>query len=373
MGIFGFLSDAFQQQSILIEKVDRKISILNTKIALNNSEIQRYTNQIGNISQIRNSQESNISKMIERKEGTSRMNSMIKNADAQIKSFSSKIDSLSEQNTKAYQDIDDVKNQNIDLEKQIGGFRFVADAFGIELKKAVKYFILIIVFVFDPLAIALLLAFNNTNTKIVAIDEEVEESTKRGRPLKKKIKFIGNSQFGEENYILSLLENIPKTKFFVEIGAGDGYYNSHTRYFIENGYKGIQIDKDNKGNDEIKQHFVFQGNVLPLLKTYDCPESFDFLTIDIMGNEYWILEKILSKYSPNLIISRFNPYIHPESKWNSIAIKYDDNFQYAGDDYYAYTMIAGKKLAKRFGYTIVLQNDETFIYFMKNEYVNEKL
>jgi hypothetical protein len=194
MGIFGFLSDAFQQQSIVIEKVDRQIGIINNKIALNKAEIERYNKQIVNFSQIRNSQENNISKMIDRQEGTSRMSAMIKNADAQIKLSSSKIDSLSDQNTKAYQEIDNVKNQNIDLEKQIGGFRFVADAFGIELKKAVKYFILMIVLVFDPLAIALVLAYNTTDvpmeeTQEEEIEDEIEETEgkKRGRPLKKKL------------------------------------------------------------------------------------------------------------------------------------------------------------------------------------------
>jgi hypothetical protein len=192
MGIFGFLSDAFQQQSIVIEQVDRKIGVLNNKITLNNAEIERYNNQIANFSQIRNSQETNLSKMIERQQGTSRISGMIKNADAQIKLSSNRIDSLSSQNTIIYQEIDEVKNQNIDLEKQIGGFRFVAEAFGIELKKAVKYFILIIVFVFDPLAIALILAYNTTQkpempkiNEEIALVEDVEEK-KRGRPLKKK-------------------------------------------------------------------------------------------------------------------------------------------------------------------------------------------
>jgi len=192
MGIFGFLSDAFQQQSIVIEQVDRKIGVLNNKITLNNAEIERYNNQIANFSQIRNSQETNLSKMIERQQGTSKISGMIKNADAQIKLSSNRIDSLSSQNTIIYQEIDEVKNQNIDLEKQIGGFRFVAEAFGIELKKAVKYFILIIVFVFDPLAIALILAYNTTQkpempkiNEEIALVEDVEEK-KRGRPLKKK-------------------------------------------------------------------------------------------------------------------------------------------------------------------------------------------
>ena len=197
MGIFGFLSDAFQQQSIVIEQVDRKIGVLKNKIALNNTEIERYNKQIANFSQIRNSQETNLSKMIERQQGTSRISGMIKNADAQIKLSSNRIDSLSSQNTIIYQEIDEVKNQNIELEKQIGGFRFVAEAFGIELKKAVKYFILIIVFVFDPLAIALILAYNTTKNPeyvdAIIDDGETEEEKyesevkKRGRPLKKKL------------------------------------------------------------------------------------------------------------------------------------------------------------------------------------------
>jgi hypothetical protein len=46
------------------------------------------------------------------------------------------------------------------LEKEVGGFRFVAEAFGVELKYVVKFFIFLIVIVFDPLAVALIIAFN---------------------------------------------------------------------------------------------------------------------------------------------------------------------------------------------------------------------
>jgi hypothetical protein len=42
----------------------------------------------------------------------------------------------------------------------VGGFRFVAEAFGMELKNVVKFFIFLIVIVFDPLAVALIIAFN---------------------------------------------------------------------------------------------------------------------------------------------------------------------------------------------------------------------
>jgi hypothetical protein len=46
------------------------------------------------------------------------------------------------------------------LEKEVGGFKFVAQAFDVELDKVVKWFMFLIVFVFDPLAIALVLALN---------------------------------------------------------------------------------------------------------------------------------------------------------------------------------------------------------------------
>ena len=42
----------------------------------------------------------------------------------------------------------------------MGGFRFVAEAFGMALKNVVKFFIFLIVIVFDPLAVALIIAFN---------------------------------------------------------------------------------------------------------------------------------------------------------------------------------------------------------------------
>jgi CBS domain containing-hemolysin-like protein len=56
--------------------------------------------------------------------------------------------------------INTIKNNNINLEREVGGFRFVAEAFNLELNTVVKFFIFLIVFVFDPLAIALVIAFN---------------------------------------------------------------------------------------------------------------------------------------------------------------------------------------------------------------------
>ncbi len=159
-GIFGYLSNAFQQQNIQLMQIEREIAVFDTKIKQNESEIARYTTQLTNQQNIRNSQEQNISKVVERNGSTSRLSQMVRNADKEITQISAKINNLTEENNKNYEEINKIKNANIDIEKEVGGFRFVAEAFNVELAQVVKFFIFLIVLVFDPLAVALIIAFN---------------------------------------------------------------------------------------------------------------------------------------------------------------------------------------------------------------------
>jgi hypothetical protein len=159
-GIFGYLSNAFQQQNLELQKVERDISVYQSQITKNDTEIARYTTQLTNQQNIRNSQESNLSKQIDKDKSTSRVTQMIKTADKEITAVSKRIDELTIQNNVALDSINSIKNNNIELEREVGGFRFVAEAFNVPLNDVVKFFILIIVLVFDPLAIALIIAFN---------------------------------------------------------------------------------------------------------------------------------------------------------------------------------------------------------------------
>jgi hypothetical protein len=159
-GIFGYLSNAFQQQNLELQKVERDISVYQNQITKNDTEIARYTNQLNNQQNIRNSQEANLSKQIDKDKSTSRVSQMIKTADKEIASVSKRIDELTIQNNVALDSINSIKNNNIQLEREVGGFRFVAEAFNVPLNDVVKFFILIIVLVFDPLAVALIIAFN---------------------------------------------------------------------------------------------------------------------------------------------------------------------------------------------------------------------
>ena len=152
-GIFGYLSNAFQAQSLQLQQVDREVLVFSTKIEQNNSQITQLNTQLGQLS-------STQSTILEKGTVNNRLLRSIDNKDRQVATINKKIGTLQDENAKNNDKINEIKIKNLDLEKEVGGFRFIAEAFGIELKNVVKFFIFLIVIVFDPLAIALIIAFN---------------------------------------------------------------------------------------------------------------------------------------------------------------------------------------------------------------------
>jgi hypothetical protein len=152
-GIFGYLSNAFQQQSLQLQQVDREVAVWQTKIDQNNTQITQLSTQI-------TESNTNQGKILDGGKVNSRLLRSVDNRDREISKLNDKIGKLQTENAKNTEEINKIKIANIDLEKEVGGFRFVAEAFGIELKNVVKFFIFLIVIVFDPLAIALIIAFN---------------------------------------------------------------------------------------------------------------------------------------------------------------------------------------------------------------------
>ena len=89
--------------------------------------------------------------------------------------FITKVDSLSDNNTDSKDissDIDNLYNQIKENDNQIiqyksdisqtdiGSFKFISESFGVPVDTAVKWFIFVIVIVFDPLAICLIIGYN---------------------------------------------------------------------------------------------------------------------------------------------------------------------------------------------------------------------
>lgn len=175
-GIFGFLSNAFQQQNIKLDQVQREISVWDTRIKSNEQQIATLTSQLNDL-------QTNQGKIIDKGNVNRTLLRSVDNRDKEITKTQNKISVLQDSVLSYNQKINDIKNQNIDLEREIGGFRFVAESFNLPLNTVVKFFIILIVFVFDPLAIALVIAFNQLlMTKSIKRIKEEETSEEPVNP-----------------------------------------------------------------------------------------------------------------------------------------------------------------------------------------------
>ena len=202
-GIFGYLSNAFQAQSLQLQQVDREVLVFSTKIEQNTAQITQLNTQLGQLS-------STQSTILEKGKVNSRLLRSIDSKDKQVATINKKIADLQDQNAKNNDKINEIKIANLDLEKEVGGFRFIAEAFGMELKNVVKFFIFLIVIVFDPLAIALIIAFNGL------IGKKKEKTYDLDDLMEKNYQIYGdsgkNSTKNEETPILAT-ENDTKTFF----------------------------------------------------------------------------------------------------------------------------------------------------------------
>jgi len=204
-GIFGYLSNAFQAQSLQLQQVDREIAVHQTKIDQNTTQIEQLSTQITEFN-------TNQGKILDGGKVNSRLIRSIDNRDKQIAKINNKISDLQTQNSEEIEKINQIKISNLDLEKEVGGFRFVAEAFGVELKNVVKFFIFIIVIVFDPLAVALIIAFNGlVGVKNRKEEENLTENVKLDEVIRQNSELVEKTYqvYGDSGKNLPIEEEIP--------------------------------------------------------------------------------------------------------------------------------------------------------------------
>ena len=136
------------------------------------------------------------------------------------------------------------------------------------------------------------------------------------------------SQQGEDGVIKKVLETLPATdRWCVEFGAWDGAHLSNSRNLIENlGYSAVLIEADQKKYSDLTRNYAGKSHVYPvnafvgfrrndsldtILENLPVPREFDFLSIDIDGNDYHAWNAV-EKYTPKIVCIEFNPTIHTD-------------------------------------------------------------
>ena len=186
------------------------------------------------------------------------------------------------------------------------------------------------------------------------------------------------SQMGEDGLISEILNRISTSynidHWCCEFGAWDGLHLSNTARLIrEDKYSAILIEGDIKRQKELQFNFP-QDNVVKIcsfvtpegstsldriLEDTDIPIDFDFLSIDIDGMDYYILQS-LKKFRPKLICIEFNPTIP-----NSVIYVQESNPKIKqGSSAKALWDLATSK-----GYTAIAATDFN-LFLLENKYLN---
>lgn len=137
MGIFGFLSAAYQASSAVLEKEQIKLRSLQEQRVRNDQEISRLQKSIDEIPA------SFISKKMKTRS----------EAEPFLRELAKDSDRIAKETTEANLII-------LEIQGKIGPLIYIARMFGADVDNVVKYLILLLVSVFDPLAICLVIAIS---------------------------------------------------------------------------------------------------------------------------------------------------------------------------------------------------------------------
>src|SRR5688572_4559412 len=196
------------------------------------------------------------------------------------------------------------------------------------------------------------------------------------------------SQGGEDGIIQFLIHNIAvPRRIFVEFGVQD-YREANTRFLaVNDGWAGLVMDSDPANVRAIRNHrhwwrlnvtaahaFVTRENINALLLEHGISGEIGLLSIDIDGNDYWVLEAI-DVVSPAIIVVEYNYRFGAD---RAVVVPYDPAFDRARAHpsriYFGASLKALCQLAERKGYAFVGCNGfGVNAFFVRSDLMNDRL
>jgi hypothetical protein len=200
--------------------------------------------------------------------------------------------------------------------------------------------------------------------------------------------FRVSSQFGDDGIIEWLCQKIPGvSRSFVEFGV-ESFAEANTRFLIENrGWRGLVMD----GNDGYMRGlrdqalywrhdltavaaFITAENINALISEHGFAGELGILSVDIDGNDYWVLDAI-DCVNPAIIICEINGVF---GDLKAVTVPYRPDFQrmdahYSGQ-YFGCSLAALRLLCERRGYSFIGTNSNGVnAFFVRNDFAGPVL
>lgn len=180
------------------------------------------------------------------------------------------------------------------------------------------------------------------------------------------------SQFGEDGIIQYLVNQtgiVASERSFIEFGV-ESYEEANTRFLlIKDNWRGLIMDGSDKYMRQVRESalywrhnlialtaFIDRDNINDLIASAGFSGKIGILSIDIDGNDFWVLERIDS-VDPVIMICEYNSIFGPT---HAVTVPYDPVFM-RGKAHYSHlywgcSLAALELLANRKGYDLVGSN-----------------
>ena len=202
MGIYGFLSAAYQETANKEGNTNAKIELIETKRDNVREQLAVYTEEKATINEavaeLRKGMANNTTTYKDRETGEI----LTRTSSSNRKALEKQLDQSMVRQTEVNAKVDDLNTKIFDYESEIieakigdgtagelGPLKYLSGLTGIPMDKIINYLLLIIVFVFDPLAISLVISANFAFEKLQPKETKLYE---------KRENWIDENQIKEE-------------------------------------------------------------------------------------------------------------------------------------------------------------------------------
>lgn len=177
MGIYGFLSSAYQNTSLGFETASKEIAFLKQKEAFYQKDLDRYDEELNRISNSIAELSKAKAREITVSDGrggttTSVSTTELRLADSRIRSEETTRESTLQSRTVVADSLKNIQTKILNLEvkassnAELGPLIYLSELTGRSMDEIINILLLVIIFVFDPLAISLVLAANFAFDKV---------------------------------------------------------------------------------------------------------------------------------------------------------------------------------------------------------------
>jgi hypothetical protein len=177
VGVYGYLTNSYQETAKSINETRNKISLIEKKKVIFVEQkrqvdtlVIQKTQRISSYDKLRLSQENFLNTQLSQQKGTRGLQKNIQSVDNSTQTLNREISELNQKSISLSDSISTLEQTKIELENktfssELGPLLYLSRLTDIPMDVIVNWFILVLVLVFDPLAVSLVIAANHLKLK----------------------------------------------------------------------------------------------------------------------------------------------------------------------------------------------------------------